>query len=383
MTSDHAVIIGAGAAGLAAAGELIRSGWPGRITIVEPATPINRTLVTKGVLPGLLTATQAARTVPPGVDLVDDEAIAVDPGPVVRLRSGVGLGARLVLIASGSRPRGLAASGPLAAADRLTTMHSTADAERVRALLPADDPRAIVLGAGLVGSETASVLAEAGVHVTLVSNSVLPMCSRLGPEVASSLADLHRRAVHTRFGRRVADIAVGPAAIRIELDRGERVHAHVAIVAHGTVPMRPRFLGAADGAIAVDGRMRTAVPGVYAAGGAAAVRAGASEVRVDHWADAEAQGRHAARAMLHDLLDAPDPGGYRFDATFSSRIHGATLSGWGVAHPGIRWTQPLAGVAMSVGAVRGEVVTAVGIDAGAAVREAAVQASAGSASVAA
>ncbi|HEX6953776.1 MAG TPA: FAD-dependent oxidoreductase, partial [Agromyces sp.] len=253
---------------------------------------------------------------------------------------------------------------------RLTTLHSASDALRVRDWLPLRDARALVLGAGLVGSETASVLAEYGVAVTLVSASPLPLRAQLGPEIASALVARHREAVAIRFGRHVVGVDGGRDAIRVELDRGEILEADVAVVAYGTVPLRPWFLGTEEGAIPVDGRLRTPVRGVYAAGGVASVHDGTSQTRVDHWDDAEAQGRHAARAMLHDLAGAPDPGAHRFLAAFSSRIHGATLSGWGVAGPTTRWHQPVPRIAMSIGTAGGRTTTAVGLDAAAAVRAA-------------
>lgn len=370
MEAQHVVVIGAGAAGRAAADELMRSGWRGPVSIVEPAESANRTLVSKGVLPGLLTPEQTHRPAPEGVDVLHDHAVSVLAGPAVVLASGAELRPAAVLIASGSRPRELSDGLRLTRPSRLTTLHSASDALRVRDWLPLRDARALVLGAGLVGSEAASVLAEYGVAVTLVSASPLPLRAQLGPEVASALVARHRTAVETRFGRHVLGVDGGRDTIRVELDRGEFVEADVAVVAYGTVPVRPWFLGTEEGAIPVDDRLRTPVRGVYAAGGVASVHDGPSQTRVDHWEDAEAQGRHAARAMLHDLAGAPDPGAYRFLAAFSSRIHGATLSGWGVAGPTTRWHQPMPRVAMSLGTSGGRTTAAVGLDAAAAVRAA-------------
>lgn len=370
MKAQHAVVIGAGAAGWSAAAELGRRGWHGPITVVEPAAPANRTLVTKAVLPGLLTPEQTIRPAPAGVEVIRDVVVSVVAGPVATLASGAELRPSAVLIASGSRPRDLAQGVRTTRPARLGPLHASGDAEQVRAWLPASGARALVLGAGLVGSEAASVLAESGVEVTLVSASSLPLRARLGPEIASALVDRHRAAVGTRFGRKVVGIDGGRDVIRIELDGGESIEADAALVAHGTVPQRPWLLGTDEGAVVVDGRLRTSLPGVYAAGGVAAVHHGSATTRVDHWEDAEAQGRHAARSMLHDLQGTPDPGAYRFTAAFSSRIHGAALSGWGVAHPTTRWHQPFPGVPMSIGRTGARTTTAVGLDAAAAVRAA-------------
>jgi 3-phenylpropionate/trans-cinnamate dioxygenase ferredoxin reductase subunit len=374
--TDSVIVIGAGAAGWAAADELVRGGWNGGVTVVDPVAPANRTLVTKGVLPGLLSAAQTRRALPAGVEALVDTALSVQAGPVVRLSSGDEVRAAAVIIATGSRPRQLAEGRRPSRSDReglrpprsdrILALHQTTDAERLRET-SMHGGRVIVLGAGLVGSEAASVLAESDVDVTLVSSSALPLRGQLGPEVATALVERHRQAVRTRFGHRVTGLAARRDGVRLELAGGEVLDAEVAVVAYGTVPLRPWFLGSDVGAIAVDARLRTPVRGVYAAGGVASVLAVAGPIRVDHWGEAEAQGRHAARSVLHDVGGGADPGAHAFGAAFSSRIHGATLSGWGVAHPTTQWSQPHPGVTMSVGLTEGRTTVAAGLDAATAV----------------
>jgi NADPH-dependent 2,4-dienoyl-CoA reductase/sulfur reductase-like enzyme len=372
--TESILVVGAGAAGWAAADELVRSGWSGGVTVVDPAAPANRTLVTKGVLPGLLSAAQTRRVPPAGVELRVDTATSVEAGPLVRLASGADLRAAAVIIATGSRPRRLGSGLRHSGSDRLMTLHQADDAERLRQTTEAGG-RVVILGAGLVGSEAASVLADSDVDVTLVASSVLPLRGQLGPEVATALVERHRRAVRTRFGRRVTGVEARRDGVRVELAGGEEIDAEVAVVAYGTVPLRPFFLGTDVGVIAVDARLRTPMRGVYAAGGVASVAAIAGPTRVDHWTEAEAQGRHAARSALHDIGVADDPGAHALSAAFSSRIHGATLSGWGVAHPETRWSQPIPGVTMSVGVTLGRTTVAAGLDAAAAVAATAAAAS--------
>lgn len=364
--TDSVIVIGAGAAGWAAADELVRGGWNGGITVVDPVAPADRTLVTKGVLPGLLSAAQTRRALPAGVEALVDTARSVHPGPLVRLSSGDDVRAAAVIIATGSRPRQLAEGLSPSRSDRILVLHQPTDAERLRQT-SMHGGRVVILGAGLVGSEAASVLADSDVDVTLVSSPALPLRGQLGPEVATGLLERHRQAIRTRFGHRVTGLAARRDGVRLELAGGEVLDAEVAVVACGTVPLRPWFLGTDVGAVAVDARLRTPVRGVYAAGGVASVLAVAGPTRVDHWAEAEAQGRHAARSVLHDVRGAADPGAHAFNAAFSSRIHGATVSGWGVAHPATQWSQPHPGVTMSVGLTDGRTTVAAGLDAAAAV----------------
>lgn len=164
------------------------------------------------------------------------------------------------------------------------------------------------------------------------------------------------------------NITAGSGSAVIELEDGERLEAHVALVAHGTVARRPALPGSREGSIAVDGRLRTGLRHVYAAGGVAAVRTGGVSLRVDHWEDAAAQGAHAARSMIHDVLGGPDPGEYRFTASYSSRIHGSTLTAWGATFPGSRWTQPVDGTAVAVSTHGRRATAVVGLDAAGTVR---------------
>ncbi|WP_231878622.1 hypothetical protein [Agromyces sp. NDB4Y10] len=86
-------------------------------------------------------------------------------------------------------------------------------------------------------------------------------------------------------------------------------------------------------------------------------------MRVDHWEDAAAQGAHAARSIIHDVLGGPDPGEYRFTSSYSSRIHGSMLTASGVAFPTGRWTHPIDGAAVAVGIHRSRTTAVAGLDA--------------------
>ena len=374
MESNHVIVVGGGAAGWSAADTLVRSGWPGPVTIVDPQAPMNRTLVNKGVLTGLLTPEQITREAPAGTELVRDEVTAIEDDGTVRFRSGDRIRPAAVLLASGSSPRPYAAEvggDRVGTVERLTHLHSIEDAERVRTLLPSSGGRVVILGAGLIGSETASLLAEA--DVTLVSRSPVPLRRQLGPVVASELLHRHDAHIRTRFGHPVTRVTGGSESVVVELEDGERLEAHVALVAHGTVARRPLLPGSRVGSIAVDGRLRTGLRDVYAAGGVAAVHSGGASIRVDHWEDAAAQGAHAARSIIHDLLGGPDPGDYRFTASYSSRIHGSTLTAWGVAFPAGRWTHPIDGTAVAVGIHRVRTTAVTGLDAASTVRSIAAE----------
>ena len=75
---------------------------------------------------------------------------------------------------------------------------------------------------------------------------------------------------------------------------------------------------------------------MYAAGGAAIHHNDLLGTwRIDHWAEAIAQGEHAARAILADLGVSSDPGWYRPRAPFTSTIGGPIVAGAGLISSGL------------------------------------------------
>ena len=330
-------IIGGGAAGTAAARTLVEHGFDGRILVIGETgvTPYNRTLVDKGLMTGLLTAEQMALPPVEKTELLLDTVLGFDSAESsIRLASGAELRFDAAIVATGSRPRLLDTALPglvdAVATGRLTTLHSTRDAEAIRVRLATGPRRVAVLGAGLVGSEAASLLHGAGHEVTLVARSAIPLVPVLGHAVAEHVADLHRQHVMAIFGR--AAVAFKPHADQVDvlLDDSRVIESDLVIAAHGTVASAP----ATSEGLVVDDRLRViGETSVYAAGGVALHRFGGRRFRIDHWDDAAAQGAHAARSLLHDL-GAADPGPYRPSSRFSARVHGATIAGAGIAAPG-------------------------------------------------
>lgn len=175
------------------------------------------------------------------------------------------LRSRAVLIATGSRPA-LPPLDGLVDADPLTT-DTLWDLDR----LPA---RLVVLGGGAVGCELGQAFRRLGSDVTLVE--ALPhLLDDEEPEAREVVAGvLRREGVALRFGA---------PAVGVEVHRDG---VGVLIVADGTTLAFDRLLVAAgrepvtdglgladvgvattvDGWVAVDRRLRTSVPGVYAAG---------------------------------------------------------------------------------------------------------------------
>ncbi|GAB4470021.1 MAG: dihydrolipoyl dehydrogenase [Anaerolineales bacterium] len=134
----------------------------------------------------------------------------------------------------------------------------------------------IIIGAGAIGVEFATIWNSYGSEVTIVE--MLPRILPLeDEEVSAELTKaLNRRKIKTLTGHRVEGIAVegGKAVVRVSSAEGEKVlEAEQALVAIGFKP-NSRNLGLEDvgvkiderGAIVIDERMATNVPGIWAIG---------------------------------------------------------------------------------------------------------------------
>ncbi|MEA5454710.1 NAD(P)/FAD-dependent oxidoreductase [Sinomonas sp. JGH33] len=328
------LVVGGGAAGRACAQELRRGGLAGSIQIVdaEPGGAIDRTLVDKALLPGLLTREQIALPPVEGVVVTSGEAITADFGTkTVELRDGGRLTADAVVIASGAVPRhpdGI----DVAPGVPLHRLHTADDVEALRESIPqAVGRRVAVIGAGFSGTELASHYVAAGAEVVLVGRSDMPLAAALGAEISPRLAALLRERTDLRLGTTVQAIASCGARARLSLSDGSSVEVDAVILAHGSIPATA-WTGSPDG-IRVDDRLRMSERGWYAAGSAAYIASGGTRLTTDHWNAAIAQGEHAARTILHDFLGVEDPGPYRPTTGFNLRAFGSTISVRGLRLP--------------------------------------------------
>jgi NAD(P) transhydrogenase len=170
-----------------------------------------------------------------------------------------------VVIATGSEP----AHPPEIAFNRSTVLDSDDIVLRLQEL-----PNTIVIvGAGVIGIEFASMFAALGSKVTVVDgrNELLDMCD---PEITEALR-YHLRELNVvfRFGERVVKVEETEHGTLTSLASGKLIPADVVFYSAGrlgaTADLGLEAAGLeADsrGRIAVDGRYRTAVPHIFAAG---------------------------------------------------------------------------------------------------------------------
>ncbi|WP_405669758.1 NAD(P)/FAD-dependent oxidoreductase [Streptomyces sp. NBC_01530] len=312
MTDNSAyVIVGASLAGAKAAQALREEGFDGTLILIgeESERPYERPPLSKGYLMGK-DAREQIYVHPPqwyathDVDLRLGTAVtALDPAPhEVTLADGSRLGYAELLLATGSSPRRLPVQG--ADLDGVLYLRTVQDSDRIKDAFSSAS-RVAVVGAGWIGLEAAAAARAAGVEVTVLERAELPLLHVLGREVAQVFADLHSdHGVDLRFGVQVTELTGSEGTVDgVRLSDGTRIDADAVIVGIGIMPNTGLAQAAGlqvDNGILTDERLRTSVPGIYAAGDVANAFHPLLDrrIRVEHWANALHQPQTAAKAML-------------------------------------------------------------------------------------
>ncbi|MFF3399490.1 NAD(P)/FAD-dependent oxidoreductase [Streptomyces sp. NPDC002659] len=305
------VIVGASLAGAKAAQALREEGSDSPIVLLgeESERPYERPPLSKGYLLGK-DARDKVYVHPPqwyaehDVDLhLGATVTGIDPaGHEVTLADGSRLGYAKLLLTTGSSPRRLPVPG--ADLDGVLYLRRLADSDRIKETFESAS-RVAVIGAGWIGLETAAAARAAGLQVTVLEASELPLLRVLGREVSQIFADLHTdHGVDLRPGVQVAEITGADGQVNgVLLADGNRVDADAVIVGVGITPNSGLAEAAGleiDNGIRVDAQLRSSHPDIYAAGDVANAFHPllGKHIRVEHWANALNQPKTAAQAML-------------------------------------------------------------------------------------
>jgi NADPH-dependent 2,4-dienoyl-CoA reductase/sulfur reductase-like enzyme len=183
------------------------------------------------------------------------------------------------------------------------SVHSLDDGARVRGAVErlgagrSEPLRAVVLGAGYVGMETAEALLLRGAHVTVVDHSATPFNTLdhdMGEHLVEQLADATPE-LHLRLGQSVDRIERDESGhvTGVRTAEGQVIEADLVVLGLGVRPAVELARAAGvpigtSGGIVVDRRMRTQVEGVWAAGDCVE-----SHHRLSHRSQVIALGTHA------------------------------------------------------------------------------------------
>ncbi|MFF9781779.1 NAD(P)/FAD-dependent oxidoreductase [Streptomyces nigrescens] len=351
MTARPIAVVGASAAGLAAAEALRRGGWRGPLTLIgdEPHLPYDRPPLSKQLLHGawepdrLLLRTEE-QLAPLGLDLrLGTRATGLDVATrTLTLDGGESLRCAGVIIATGVGAR------TLPGADRIAGVHTLRTLDEALALRGrlahggTPGRRLVIVGNGVLGCEAAAVARELAHDVTLVGIEPTPMAAAVGTEVGELLAEVHRaRGVRLLTGA-VDGLETAPAdpdgsdpqitAVRLAsggspgsgaAGGSSRLPADLVLLAIGS---RPAVEWLADPALDTTDGLRcdeycAAAPGIYAAGDVARWDhpVHGRPLRFEHRMNATEQGMAAARNLLAELAATADATGVSEEAPAPER----------------------------------------------------------------
>ncbi|MGO4384536.1 NAD(P)/FAD-dependent oxidoreductase [Specibacter sp. RAF43] len=321
-TAPGMVIIGGGLTGATAAETLRKEGYAGAVTIVadEPEIPYQRPPLSKGFLAGkegedaLLPYPAAWYPENNVTVLTGTAATGVDPAAhTVTLAGGDTLAYEKLLIATGATPRIIPFPG--VDLDGVHYFRSKADSLAMKELLSAGGHNVVMIGSGWIGMEIAATARELGNTVTLLGLEEVPLSVAIGKELGAVFAARHEEAgVKFVLPSSAAEIQGTDGKVTSVLTTtGETIPADLVVVAIGVVPN----IGLAKDAglvinngIEVTGGLQTSDPDIFAAGDVAnSLHPVTGQfARSEHWANAIASGKVAAKSMLGqdaELNDIP------------------------------------------------------------------------------
>lgn len=310
---ERIAIVGAGAAGYAAAVQLRALGYAGAIDLfgADPEPPYDRPNLSKDYLAG----TAPAEWIPlQGPDFYAEQGIRLHLGRAITALDphwrqltdarGDKYGYERLLLAPGAVPNRLPLPGFDAA--NVCVLRSLADADALLARI-AHARRLVLVGAGFIGLEAAAALRARGLAVDVVAPEPLPLGGVLGEALADDLLRRHREhGVAFHLGRKPQAFDGGA----LLLDDGTRLDCDALLLGVGVKPdlTLARAAGlAVDDGIVVDATLQTAIPGIYAAGDAARFPYRGQPARVEHWVHAQRQGQVAAANLLGAAQAFRDP----------------------------------------------------------------------------
>jgi NADPH-dependent 2,4-dienoyl-CoA reductase/sulfur reductase-like enzyme/nitrite reductase/ring-hydroxylating ferredoxin subunit len=299
------VIVGAGAAGNAAAEMLRREGYDGPVTMItaDESLPYDRPNLSKDYLAG----TAPEEWIPlRSADFYREQNIeALTNTSVTRidarskrvtLSNGRSLTYGALLLATGADPVRLDVTG--SHLPHVYYLRILADSQRI--IERAKHAKgAVVIGSSFIGLEVAASLRERKLEVAVVGKGSLPLEKVLGRELGQMVRKIHEEhGIKFHLGRT-------PAVIQdrhVQLDDRTTLDCDLVVIGIGVRPntsLAETAGIATDDGVLVNEFLETNVAGIFAAGDIARwpdPRAG--RIRVEHWVLAERQAQTAARNIL-------------------------------------------------------------------------------------
>lgn len=313
-TPKAILIVGAGAAGVAAAYALRKQGYKGALTMIsaDDNLPVDRPNLSKDYLAGSmpedwLWLLPDSYYVEHDIQLIQGVSVkSIDTAHrVVAMADGRSISFDALLLATGAEPIPLTITG----AD-LAHVHYLRSLKQSQGIVAAaaKAKRVCIIGASFIGLEAAASLRKRGLEVHVVAPGARPLEKILGAEVGDLVRTLHEeQGVIFHFNNK-------PSAITQEavtLENGERIAADLVVVGIGVRPLITLAEAAGlttDKGVVVDQYLQTSAEHIYAAGDVARypLAQTGEHVRIEHWVVAERQGQAVARNLLGQRVPYTD-----------------------------------------------------------------------------
>jgi 3-phenylpropionate/trans-cinnamate dioxygenase ferredoxin reductase component len=315
-------LIGGGLAAGNCARWLRESGADGSILLVgrEPDLPYNRPPCSKGYLQARETRDETLFR-PPGwyeeqqiEALTRVSAMKLDTAArTLKLSNREEVSFDKALIATGAGVRRLNVPG--AELEGINYLRTLGNADAIRE--DAAGKRVVLIGGSYIASEVAASLTELGSSCTMVMMEPVALSRGFGEQAGRWLQhrleehgiEIHGSDELDRFEGRDGRVTT------VVTKAGRELDADAVVLGTGAIPdvMLARGAGLElghSGGVAVNSRLETGVPGIYAAGDMAeyeSVVHGGRRMRIEHWDVAFNQGKTAALSMLgrdqpHDVV---------------------------------------------------------------------------------
>ncbi len=305
------VIIGGGKAGARAAVALRENGHEGPITLItgEIHAPYDRPPLSKAVItdadhphPPFLTDEATLKSI--NVELIAGTvAQSIDrAGHAVHLADGRTVQYDKLLVATGAVPRRINLPGSDSA--RVRYLRTYEDAMALRTQIH-DGGHVIIIGGGFIGLEVASSARKLGASVTLIEGLPRVLSRGVPEEVAQVVTRRHEtEGVDIRCSTGITGFEDRGDKVEVVLSDGKAVVGDLVLIGIGAVPVTALAEKSGlliENGIAVDDRLRTSDPDIYAAGDCVSFPLtvyGGRRVRLESWRSAQDQGALAAANML-------------------------------------------------------------------------------------
>lgn len=269
------VIVGASHAAAQLAASLRPDGWQGEIVMIgdEPCLPYHRPPLSKTFLSGQrsideLLIRPAAFYDKNRITFRQGRVVAIDRFTrSVTLQDGDTLAYDQLVLCTGSRVRTVSLPG-----SDLAGVYYLRNISDVQAIQPLVRPagKAVVIGAGYIGLETAAALTQQGMQVVVLEAAERILQRVTAPEVSDFYARIHReQGVHIHTGVSVTAITGNGRAQAVVCADGTVFAADLLIIGAGVIPNVELAIEAGlevDNGIVIDEYCRTSASDIFAIG---------------------------------------------------------------------------------------------------------------------